>query len=448
MAWRQCPKRLWLEVRRPELAVYPSATRRSFAMGHEVGAVARTLQAGGVLIDPPTLGAGAARHGASARPPAATSPCSRPPSATAACSCAPTCCGARPAWRTWSRSSRPPTVRRHHVDDAAVQAWVVRGAGVPLERVALACIDREFVYGGDGDYRGLLRETDVSARVDALVPPYPRLDRRLRRHARRRPARSRGLRGVLAGPSPAPSPRPARRGRARAMPPPQRPIADRRRASPACRSRASTWASRPSRCAVPVWAGTRPWEALPFQWSCHVEQAAGELEHREFLDTSGDAPMRAFAETLVATLGADGPGPGLRRRRARASSPLSPRATPTCASSSRRSARASPICCPIAPVGLGRPRRRQPWSLDDLLPTVAPELDARRSGRGARRRRPADRLRRGGPSRHLARARRRARPQPARLTAPGARSASSGCAGSSPATTARHSPSRTARSVS
>ena len=59
--------------------------------------------------------------------------------------------------------------------------------------------------------------------------------------------------------------------------------------------------------AVPVWAGTRPWEQLPFQWSCHVERAPGEIEHREFIDTSGDAPMRSCADTLIAALGDEGP---------------------------------------------------------------------------------------------------------------------------------------------
>ncbi len=37
IAWRQCPKRLWLEVNRPELVAYPPATQRRFDMGHQVG---------------------------------------------------------------------------------------------------------------------------------------------------------------------------------------------------------------------------------------------------------------------------------------------------------------------------------------------------------------------------------------------------------------------------
>ena len=29
--------------------------------------------------------------------------------------------------------------------------------------------------------------------------------------------------------------------------------------------------------AVPIWPGTRPYETLPIQWSCHYEAEGGEL---------------------------------------------------------------------------------------------------------------------------------------------------------------------------
>ena len=56
-----------------------------------------------------------------------------------------------------------------------------------------------------------------------------------------------------------------------------------------------------------MWAGTRPYEQLPFQWSCHVERRPGVLDHLEFLDTSGGSPLRACAESLVDALGSVGP---------------------------------------------------------------------------------------------------------------------------------------------
>jgi hypothetical protein len=59
--------------------------------------------------------------------------------------------------------------------------------------------------------------------------------------------------------------------------------------------------------AVPRWKGTRPYEALPFQWSCHVEDEAGEIRHLEFLDTSGEPPMRSFSDALICALDEVGP---------------------------------------------------------------------------------------------------------------------------------------------
>ena len=45
--------------------------------------------------------------------------------------------------------------------------------------------------------------------------------------------------------------------------------------------------------AVPIWPDTRPYQSLPIQWSCHIERSRSLVEHREFLDLSGDPPMRA-----------------------------------------------------------------------------------------------------------------------------------------------------------
>jgi len=50
IAGLQCPKRLWLETHRPELVELTPATERRFAIGHEVGEVARQLTPGGTLI--------------------------------------------------------------------------------------------------------------------------------------------------------------------------------------------------------------------------------------------------------------------------------------------------------------------------------------------------------------------------------------------------------------
>ena len=50
MSGLQCPKRLWLEANQPTLAEVDARTERSFAVGHSVGAIARTLWPDGHLV--------------------------------------------------------------------------------------------------------------------------------------------------------------------------------------------------------------------------------------------------------------------------------------------------------------------------------------------------------------------------------------------------------------
>lgn len=59
LAFRQCPKRLWLEVHRPDLREDSSATEASFQVGYEVGEIARRLydaEASGLVLDPKAEG--------------------------------------------------------------------------------------------------------------------------------------------------------------------------------------------------------------------------------------------------------------------------------------------------------------------------------------------------------------------------------------------------------
>ncbi len=59
--------------------------------------------------------------------------------------------------------------------------------------------------------------------------------------------------------------------------------------------------------AVPIWAGTRPYAAVPVQWSCHIEADGGDLRHEEFLDLTGEPPMRVLADKMIECLGDSGP---------------------------------------------------------------------------------------------------------------------------------------------
>jgi hypothetical protein len=125
--------------------------------------------------------------------------------------------------------------------------------------------------------------------------------------------------------------------------------------------------------AVPIFAGTRPFEALPFQWSCHVEKSPGAIEHTEFLDLGAEPPMRRLAESLLTTLGTTGP--------ILAYTPYERRVLRELA------ARYADLAAPLAAVAerivdLHPPTRQHyyhpamqgSWSIKAVLPTVAPDL--------------------------------------------------------------------------
>jgi len=67
----------------------------------------------------------------------------------------------RPMWRMVEVKSST-SVKDYHRDDVATQAFIARSAGVPLAAIALAHIDKSWVYPGGDDYAGLLVENDLT----------------------------------------------------------------------------------------------------------------------------------------------------------------------------------------------------------------------------------------------------------------------------------------------
>jgi hypothetical protein len=54
--------------------------------------------------------------------------------------------------------------------------------------------------------------------------------------------------------------------------------------------------------AVPIYPGTRPYQAIPFQWSLHRVNSDWTSEHEEFLADASSDPRRPFAEALISSL--------------------------------------------------------------------------------------------------------------------------------------------------
>jgi predicted RecB family nuclease len=58
--------------------------------------------------------------------------------------------------------------------------------------------------------------------------------------------------------------------------------------------------------AVPRYAGTRPYQTIPFQWSDHILFDDGKIEHREYLCNEDMDPRHEFSRTVLNTLGSNG----------------------------------------------------------------------------------------------------------------------------------------------
>lgn len=233
------------------------------------------------------------------------------------------------------------------VDAVALWAHVAARAGWRLQSVGLLLVDTSFLYPGLGCYAGVFREVDVGGmlgsrpvaewlvglRRDEQGPkPAPPLGApctlaggcrfMAECHAGEPPARAvdATLSLDIVGKDLAFELRREGHVDLRSVPPERLMDARHRRALRAVQQgapvlepgvarlmREQPWPRHHLRFetigfAVPVWAGTRPYQVLPFQWSCDVETAPGVWHSEGFLaDAQGD-PRRAFAASLLAVL--------------------------------------------------------------------------------------------------------------------------------------------------
>jgi hypothetical protein len=114
---------------------------------------------------------------------------------------------------------------------------------------------------------------------------------------------------------------------------------------------------------------------LPFQWSCHIEQADGSITHQEFLDLSGSDPREMFSKTLIEAVSTHGPvivyNAGFEGARIKE----------LAAAFLRLSSALLAIpdrffdLLPLARNHYYHPDMKGSWSIKEVLPTIAPELD-------------------------------------------------------------------------
>jgi hypothetical protein len=359
LAYRQCHKRLWLEVHRPDLREDSEETQARFQTGYQVTEIARRLydpEGRGAIIDVGTEGydgafARTAGLIAGSRHPVFEAGFQTDGALAFADVMLPEVENGHPVWRMVEVKSSA-SVKDYHRDDIAVQAFVAQSAGVPLKSVALAHIDNSWDYPGDGDYRGLLIENDLTGEAFARTEEVKSWI-----------SEAQATVAQAAEPEIAVGPHcydpfvcEFCNYCCRDVPQPEYPIdwlpnlraqkyerlaemgVDDLRNVPGdmlTETQYLVWEHTLNKVffdaagaaadlapygflayfldfetimfTVPIWKGTRPFQKIPFQFSLHILTESGELAHTDFLDLSGDNPSEALAKALIKACGKDGP---------------------------------------------------------------------------------------------------------------------------------------------
>ena len=131
--------------------------------------------------------------------------------------------------------------------------------------------------------------------------------------------------------------------------------------------------------AVPFWPGTRPYAAVPVQWSCHIDDGNADhlhqnMRHEEFLNLSGEPPMRALAEALIRCLGDDGPILMYTNYEERVINSLAD-SFPDLADALHAIVSRLYDLHPVVKANYYHPRMLGSWSIKAVLPTIAPQMD-------------------------------------------------------------------------
>ncbi len=419
---RQCRRRLWLEANRPELRIVSADTRRRFDQGHQLNAVAHRLYPDGTLIDehltlPDALKSTAAHLARSPRRPLFEATFSKHRVLVRADIFR---AGETGFELTEVKSST--RVKPYHLLDCAVQNWVISEAGYPIERTILAHIDTRFTYRGDNDFDGLLRQVDVTERIVDLIPELPYLvaegldtlslqvepDIATGPHCTRpfacpfidhcsaattayplsllpggghiiKELMAEGIediRDIPDGRLHKPLQQRVRQATISGQAYIGREIRQALLALPYPRYYLDFESIQ---FAIPRWAGTRPYQQLPFQWSCHIEDTAGEIRHQEFLQGSSEPPMRPCAEALIDTLGNAGPIFCYSRYERTVMHQLAAR-FPDLATRLNSLAERLFDLLPLVKMHYYHPAMKGSYSIKAVLPTVAPTLSYDRLG--------------------------------------------------------------------
>ena len=411
----QCAKRLYLEVNHPDFAEQGGSIEHLLEMGNQVGQLARDLHPAGILVDPEQQLDKSLEQTTELIRSGINKPIFE---ATFKCEDVLIKADILHIGKKNElvEVKSATSVKDYYIHDLAIQSWVMEGASVSLNKMSVAIINSDFVYTKLNQYEGLLETLDLSPSIremtkkvagwvklckETLSGDLPNIDmgpqclspfscpfiKYCQGKQPDYPVHSLPRGGKIAAElykdgiqdiRDIPSGRLTNKNhiRVRDVVISGKTFLD---------SKANIILSElpypryyldfeTISFAVPIWLETRPFEALPFQWSCHIESKSGAIKHKEFLDISGDAPMEAFTDSLIETLGENGPIIVYSSYERRILNEMSTRFPGKAKKISAIIERLFDLL-PIARKYYYHPDMHGSWSIKKVLPTIAPEMD-------------------------------------------------------------------------
>ena len=368
LAYRQCAKRLWLTVNAPQLLEDSSTTQASYAAGHRLGGIAQDIfnpNGRSHIFD--VMGDGVSAVLAGTQRMISTTG-TKLRKRTTLFEAGFEAAGVR-AFVDVLQPVRGPAdlpsrwgivevksggeVKDVYFEDVAIQYYAAIEAGLELDCIAIAHVDTSWTYEGDEQYGGLLKLVDATHEIQGLVQAVPGWVIEAQAVLRKRAAPARKTGAHCTDPYPCGFlahchsnepvvehpvqwlPRVSTKALREHLQKPQvRSIRDvpadlldvsqlrvkqatsTGRAFVDKKGLAKALVAHGKPCffldfettsdVVPRWAGTRAYQAVPFQFSLHRVGARGGVGHTGFLDISGHDPRLPLAKALVKACGTSG----------------------------------------------------------------------------------------------------------------------------------------------
>jgi len=351
IAYRQCPKRLWLEIHQPELGD-DSGSEAVFEIGNRVGDIAQKIfdpSGSGINIDPNQIGWDEARSLSasllqSGERPVFEAVLRIPGTFALADVMLPNHSFGELRWDVIEVKSST-SVKDYHRDDVALQSYIAERSGIRISKIGVAHIDSQFVYPGNDDYDGLLHVEDLTepcrerhaeveswvaeAQMTAAQETHPEVavgfqctqpfSCRFYELCHAHLPQAENSPGLLPQISGKKLEDWESRGITELKDTPDHELnANQQRVKHAtltgeiffdglAASEALASQALPAyfmdfetiQMAIPVWVGTRPYQQIPFQFSLHKLDTEGQLSHIEFLDLTGNDPREGFVQALL-----------------------------------------------------------------------------------------------------------------------------------------------------